>query len=89
MQRVFDRRERALHVRGRIDAAETRGLELELRAAKGEPVDLAAFWKGLGVAQIDGRIVLDDAAPLAKWRKMIVFGPPGRPPRHVKLPWQS
>lgn len=56
---------------------------------KPQPVDLAALWKRLGVAEIAGRIVYDDGAPAARWRKMIVMGPPGRPPRHVKLPWQS
>ena len=54
-----------------------------------QPVDLAAFWKELGVSLVGGRIVLDDSAPQAKWRKMIVMGPPGRPPRPVKLPWES
>lgn len=53
------------------------------------PVDLAALWKDLGVALVGGRIVLDDTAPQAKWRKMIVMGPPGHPPRPVKLPWES
>ncbi|MBS0548682.1 MAG: hypothetical protein JSR24_13090, partial [Proteobacteria bacterium] len=41
---------------------------------KGEAVDLAAFWRELGVAEVAGRIVLDDNAPQAKWRKMIVPG---------------
>lgn len=41
---------------------------------QGEPIDLAAFWKELGVGDVEGRIVLDDAAPLARWRKMIVMG---------------
>ncbi len=54
-----------------------------------QPVDLAAFWKELGVSLVGGRIVLDDSAPQAKWRKMIVMGPPGRPPMPVKLPWES
>ncbi|HTE81037.1 MAG TPA: hypothetical protein VK634_10150 [Reyranella sp.] len=52
-------------------------------------VDLDALWKELGVALVDGRIVLDDSAPQARWRKMIVIGPPGRTARHVKLPWES
>lgn len=52
-------------------------------------VDLDALWKDLGVALVDGRIVLDDSAPQAKWRKMIVMGPPGRTAKHVKLPWES
>jgi len=52
-------------------------------------VDLEALWKELGVALVDGRIVLDDSAPQARWRKMIVMGPPGRTARPVKLPWKS
>jgi hypothetical protein len=55
----------------------------------GNSVDLPAFWRDLGVSEVDGRIALNDTAPLAEWRKMIVMGPPGRPPRPVKLPWQS
>ena len=54
-----------------------------------QPVDLAALWKELGVALVGGRVALDDSAPQARWRKMIVMGPPGQPPRPVKLPWQS
>jgi len=54
-----------------------------------QPVELAALWKELGVALVGGRIVLDDSAPQAKWRKMIVMGPPAQPPRHVKRPWES
>ncbi len=57
--------------------------------ATGAPMDLSAFWRDLGVSQVDGRIVLDDTAPQAQWRKMIVMGPPGRPPKPVKLPWES
>lgn len=57
--------------------------------ATGGPMDLAAFWRDLGVSEVAGRIVLDDAAPMARWRRMIVMGPPGRPPKAVKLPWQS
>jgi hypothetical protein len=53
------------------------------------PVDLAALWKDLGVSQEGGRIVLNDAAPLAQWRKMIVMGPPGRPRNFVPRPWES
>ena len=52
-------------------------------------VDLATLWKELGVALVGGRIVLDDAAPQARWRKMIVMGPGTQPPKHVKLPWES
>ena len=54
-----------------------------------QPVELAKLWKELGVALVGGRIVLDDSAPQARWRKMIVMGPPGRTARHVKLPWES
>lgn len=54
---------------------------------RGEPLDLAALWKELGVSPIGGRIALDDSAPGAAWRRMIVPG--SRPPRPVKLPWQS
>jgi hypothetical protein len=55
----------------------------------GQPVDLAAFWRDLGVAEVGGRIALDDSAPSAQWRKMIVMGPPGRAPQPVKRPWES
>ena len=52
-----------------------------------EPVDLAVLWKDLGISVVADRIVLDDRAPSAQWRKMIV---PGRhPPKRVKLPWES
>jgi hypothetical protein len=54
---------------------------------KGEPVDLAALWKDLGVSVAAGRIALDDTAPSAQWRKMIVPG--SHPPRRIKLPWES
>jgi hypothetical protein len=54
-----------------------------------EAVSLDKLWKELGIALVGDRIVLDDNAPQAKWRKMIVMGPPGRTPRHVKLPWES
>ena len=57
--------------------------------ATGGPMDLARFWRDLGVSEVGGRIVLDDSAPMAQWRKMIVMGPPGRPPKAVKLPWES
>ncbi|MCW5733383.1 MAG: hypothetical protein KIS73_04630 [Enhydrobacter sp.] len=53
------------------------------------PVALDALWKELGVALVNGRIVFDDSAPQAKWRKMIVMGSSGRTERHVKLPWES
>jgi len=54
-----------------------------------QPVNLAALWKELGVALVGNRIVLDDSAPQAKWRRMIVMGAPDQPPKPVKLPWQS
>jgi hypothetical protein len=57
--------------------------------ANGAPMDLAAFWRDLGVSEVGGRIALNDSAPQAEWRKMIVMGPPGRPAKPVKLPWQS
>jgi hypothetical protein len=55
--------------------------------SKAEPVDLVALWKELGISVVAGRIVLDDSAPSAQWRKMIVPG--SRPPKRVKLPWES
>ena len=54
-----------------------------------QPVDLAALWKELGVALVGGKIVLDDKAPAARWRKMIVPGAADHPATPVKLPWQS
>lgn len=54
---------------------------------KAEAVDLAALWKDLGISVVAGRIVLDDSAASAQWRKMIVPG--SHPPRRVKLPWES
>jgi hypothetical protein len=54
---------------------------------KAEPVDLAGLWKELGISVIAGRIVLDDTAPSAPWRKMIVPG--SHPVKRVKLPWES
>lgn len=53
------------------------------------PMDLAAFWKDLGVSDVGGRIALNDDAPQAQWRKMIVMGPQGRALKAVKLPWPS
>ncbi len=55
--------------------------------ATGQPFDLPGFWRELGVSETGGRIVLDDSAPMAKWRKMIVMGPPGHKLAAVKLPW--
>jgi hypothetical protein len=54
-----------------------------------QPVDLAALWKELGVAKAGDRIVFDDNAPSAQWRKMIVFGPGARAMKPIKLPWES
>lgn len=55
--------------------------------AIGTPVPLATLWRELGVTMVGDRIVLDDTAPGAQWRKMIVFGM--KPPKRVKLPWES
>jgi hypothetical protein len=52
-----------------------------------EPIDLAVLWKDLGISVVAGRIVLDDTAPSAQWRNLIVPG--SHPPRRVKLPWES
>jgi hypothetical protein len=52
-----------------------------------EPVDLAALWRQIGIALVDGRIVRDESAPAARWRRLIVPG--SGQPRPVKLPWQS
>ncbi len=49
--------------------------ELYAKMARGgPPVDLAALWKKLGVSSSGGRIVYDDAAPLAPVRKGITNG---------------
>jgi hypothetical protein len=54
---------------------------------KAEAIDLDALWKELGVSLVGGRVALDDSAPSARWRKLIVPGI--LPPRLVKLPWES
>ena len=54
---------------------------------KAEAVDLTALWKELGISVVGDRIALDDGAPAAQWRKMIVPG--SHPPKRVKLPWES
>ena len=54
---------------------------------RSEPVDLAALWRDLGVSMAAGRVVLDDSAPGARWRKTIVMGT--RPTPRVRLPWES
>ncbi|WP_422000859.1 hypothetical protein [Reyranella sp.] len=54
---------------------------------RAEPMDLASLWQQLGVSMVGGRILYDDRAPAARWRRMIV---PGRQPGpRVKLPWES
>lgn len=55
----------------------------------GQPMDLDALWRALGVRLEGDRILFDDAAPLAKWRKMIVLGPSGSKLKPVRLPWRS
>ena len=63
-----------------------RGL-IDRYVVSARPVDLGTVWRDLGVAMAGGRITFDDSAPDARWRKMIVMGPPGRPPKRVPLPW--
>lgn len=60
---------------------------VERHVARAEPVDLAALWRELGISVAGGRVVLDDAAPGAQWRKTIVMGT--RPTVRVRLPWES
>jgi len=72
---------------GRATGTTSLGVLLERHVARGEPVDLALLWRELGVALVGERIVLDDTAPLARWRKQIVMGL--RPTTKVKLPWES
>jgi hypothetical protein len=38
---------------------------------RAEPVDLGVLWQRLGVRRSGGRVVLDDAAPLASVRRAI------------------
>jgi len=50
----------------------------ELRRRLGEApvtIDLDAWWKRLGIRKEGGRIVFDDAAPLAALRRAITAGP--------------
>jgi hypothetical protein len=54
---------------------------------KAVAVDLEALWKEIGVSLVGGRVALDERAPSARWRKLIVPGI--LPPRRVKLPWES
>ena len=60
---------------------------IERHVARNEPVDLTALWRELGISIVGGRVVFDDAAPGAQWRKMIVMGM--RPTPRVRLPWES
>jgi hypothetical protein len=60
---------------------------IERHFNKAEPVDLAALWQELGISVAGERIVLNDRAPLAQWRRMIVPG--NHPTKRVKLPWES
>ena len=62
---------------------------IALHMEPGKPFDLESLWRALGVSQQGGRIVFDDSAPLAKWRKTIVLGPGGSKLKPVKLPWRS
>jgi hypothetical protein len=73
----------------RATATEVMSALVSAHYRKRQAVDLAALWKRLGVGEAAGRITYDDSAPDARWRKMIVTGPPGRPAQRVKLPWQS
>jgi hypothetical protein len=59
------------------------------RYQAGAAVDLDRYWKELGVAMVGGRVELDDTAPLARWRRMIVMGPDGKALKPVRLPWPS
>ena len=54
---------------------------------RAQPLDLAALWRDLGVSMTGGRIVFDESAPGARWRKMIVMGM--KPTVRVRRPWES
>ena len=54
---------------------------------RAEAIDLDALWKEVGLALVGGRVTLDNNAPSARWRRLIVPGT--LPTRRVKLPWQS
>lgn len=57
---------------------------MERHVGRSSRIDLDGLWRELGL-RIDGAaITLDDAAPLAAIRKVIVAGPPGR--AQVKVP---
>jgi hypothetical protein len=60
---------------------------VERHFTNAQPVDLTALWKDLGISLVAGRIALDDNAPSARWRKLIVPGT--HPARRVKRPWES
>ena len=51
-----------------------RELYAERRAAPG-PRELDSLWRSLGVAVVEGRVVFDDAAPLADVRRALILGP--------------
>jgi hypothetical protein len=59
------------------------------RYQAGAAMELPEYWKSLGVGLVDGRVVFDDAAPLSRWRRMIVTGPDGSALKPVRLPWPS
>ena len=71
----------------RVTATRAMGTLVERHFNKAEAVDLDQLWKELGISLVAGRIALDDSAPAAQWRKLIVPG--SHPPRRVKLPWES
>ena len=71
----------------RVTATTVMGGLVERHFINAERVDLAALWKDLGISLVAGRVALDDNAPSAKWRKLIVPGT--HPPKRVKLPWES
>ena len=71
----------------RVTGATVMSTLVERHFNSAEPVDLAALWKDLGISLVAGRIALDDGAPSARWRKLIVPGT--HPPKRVKLPWES
>ncbi len=57
---------------------------VDKHSSKEQPLDLAKLWSDLGVEKGGG---LNDDAPLAKWRKMIVMGVRSTP--RVLRPWES
>jgi hypothetical protein len=71
----------------RVSGTHAMSTLIERHYNKAESIDLDALWKELGVSLVAGRVALDDSAPSARWRKLIVPGI--LPPRRVKLPWES